>query len=160
MSAVMVDVLTGAFTKAAFEGQLQKAVAQAHRDRQPLSVLHVDVDELLELNDLAGRDRADALLSEVVSLIAAALEEQAPIGRVEGGAFAAFRLGWDAAMAEAAAQRLRTRVHALTASGRTLTVSVGIAELRDAEPYGNLLEAAAEAATRAKQAGRDAVVCR
>ena len=59
------------------------------------------------------------------------------------------------------AEQLRSAVSLKRHGGDVrVTVSVGVAALRPSEPAGNLLDAAAEACQRAKQAGRNAVVAR
>lgn len=156
-----VDLQTGAFQRARFEEELGRRVSAAHRAHHPLAVLYVDVDELQEHNDLFGTSRGDALLSGVAELISAELDGRGPIGRIQGGAFAVAIDGMDEPRAVSLAERIRRTISArLSTNGTRVTVSVGVAALRPAEPWGNLLEAAELACTRAKQSGRNAVASR
>lgn len=147
-----------------FESRLAQAVAAAHGASQPLSVLWVDVDEVQEANDAHGPEAVDGALSAVVEELAAELDGRGPVGQVSGAAFVAYMRGAPAAegahVAEALRRRLARRPFQAESGAFHLTVSVGVAGLRPAEPYGNLLEAAEVACRKAKQAGRDRVVVR
>lgn len=156
-----VDLQTGAWKRQRFEAELGRHVSAAHRAHLPLSVLYVDVDELQEHNDLHGTPRGDELLSQIAELIAREVDGRGPLGRVEGGAFAIALDGLSEPQAVALAERIRRTISArLSTNGGRVTVSVGVAALRPFEPWGNLLEAAETACTRAKQAGRNTVAAR
>lgn len=156
-----VDLQTGAFHRARFEEELGRRVSLAHRAHHPLCVLYVDVDELQEHNDLFGAPRGDEVLSGVAELISGEVDGRGPIGRIRGGAFAVAIEGLGEPQAVALAERIRRTISArLSTHGTKVTVSVGVAALRQSEPWGNLLEAAELACTRAKQAGRNAVAAR
>lgn len=156
-----VDLQTGAWRRARFEEELARQVSLAHRGRLPLSVLYVDLDELQEHNDLLGAAEGDALLAQVAELIAREADGRGPLGRISGGAFALRLDGADLAEAVALAERIRRTISARLSRGAVrVTVSVGVAALRLAEPWGNLLEAAQTASIRAKQAGRNTVATR
>lgn len=159
-----VDAATGAFTRSHFEALLLSAVKDARRTGEPLCVLWVDVDELTEANDVAGREAADAALAVLTQALAQALDGRGAIGRVGGGAFAVAlgRTDLPAALrlAEAVRGAAAGQAHRGEAGSFKLTVSCGVAQLREGEPWGNLLDAAEEACTRAKQGGRDQVAAR
>lgn len=156
-----VDVATGAYLRSRFEEELARAVPPAHRGNEALGVLYVDVDELQEHNDLHGTDRGDEVISRVAELISRETDGRGPIGRVEGGAFAVLLSGLPEHQAIQLAERIRRTISARLATGVTrVTVSVGVAMLKPSEPWGNLLEAAEVACTRAKQSGRNAVAAR
>ena len=159
-----VDLLTGAFKKAHLEAQLVQAVGEAKKRRTPLCLIHVDIDELQEHNDLHGRDTLDVAISWLAGKISEVIDGQGPIGRVGGDEFAVVLPGVTLDRAKRLAEKLRRLVpqtlHASTFGDYRLTVCVGVAALRAQEPSGNLLDAAEEACTRAKQAGRDGVVSR
>ena len=163
--APWLDLLTGAWRREHFEGELSKAVSRARKARRPLSLLWLDVDELCEHNDLHGQDAVDAALAHLVSRWAQALDGQGPIARVSGGIFAVPLEGTPLAHAREVGERLRRlsprTLHSSAFGGDfRLTVSVGVAPLRRGLPWGNLLDAAEEACLRAKVGGRDLVVTR
>jgi diguanylate cyclase (GGDEF)-like protein len=159
-----IDLLTGAYLRPYLEEELAYAVAEAKRGQGPLSIIHIDVDDLQEHNDLFGRATLDQALSALVSTIASIIDGQGPIGRLGGDEFAVLLLGVARERATRLAERIRlaaAQPGPATPQGLLrLTVSVGVASLRPSEPLGNLLEAAEEACRRAKQSGRNSVVTR
>jgi diguanylate cyclase (GGDEF)-like protein len=159
--APQLDLLTGAWRRDFFEAQLGRAVSESHRQRAPFGLLYLNIDDLQEHNDVNGYPAVDAALSEVASTISEVLDGRGPIGRVEGGAFAVYLAGFTLEDSLAIAEQIRRRMPRLLAAGKSqLTVSVGVAALREGEPWGNLLEAAEKACLKAKQGGRDIVVPR
>ncbi|MBX5483986.1 MAG: GGDEF domain-containing protein [Myxococcaceae bacterium] len=167
MSAELVrgiDLLTGALSREAFEAVVARAVHEARRDGRVLSLLWIDVDELCELNDIHGRDALDASLSWLATRLSRVIDGRGPIGRVEGGAFAALLpdVTRDAALvlSDQIRRAIPRLVHSSAFGDYRIAVSVGVASLKPTEPWGNFLEAAEMACRRAKQGGRDAVVAR
>jgi diguanylate cyclase (GGDEF)-like protein len=158
-----IDLLTGAFKRTHFERLLTQQVSHTRKEGGPLSLIYFDVDECQELNDSHGKDRVDAALAWVASMISQTLDGLGPIGRVGGDEFAVV-LKVQPEHAMRLAQRLRQAVsrelHASAFGDFRLTVSAGIVGLRPKELPGNLLDAGEEACTRAKQQGRDAVAVR
>lgn len=161
--APQVDLLTGAYKRSRFEDEVARAVAHARRVKAPLSLLHVDIDDLQEHNDLHGRDALDLALSWLASKVSEVSDGRGPIGRIGGDELAIVMPGVGLEQAAELAETLRRlvprTVHASSFGGYRLTISVGVVALRPQELSGNLLDAAADACRRAKQGGRNAV-CR
>jgi diguanylate cyclase (GGDEF)-like protein len=155
---VELDLGTGVYTRGAFERELAFAVQVARRAAQPCSLLVVDVDDFQALRDVRGDLAADSCVEALAQRISAESSGAGPIGRLGADTFALLLPGWALARACALADRLRSAARADRCV--SATVSVGVAALRPAEPWGNLLEAAETACTRAKQAGRDRSVHR
>jgi diguanylate cyclase (GGDEF)-like protein len=155
---VELDLETGVFTRQAFERELAFAVRVARRAAQPCSLLVVDVDNFQALRDTRGDLAADSCIEALAQRISAESNGAGPIGRLGGDTFGLLLPGWGLPRACAVADRLRAATRADPCV--LATVSVGVAALRPSEPWGNLLEAAETACTRAKQAGRDRSVHR
>ena len=155
---VELDLETGVYTRGAFERELAFAVQVARRAAQPCSLLVVDVDDFQALKDVRGDLAADSCVEALAQRISAESSGAGPIGRLGADTFALLLPGWALARACALADRLRSAARADQCV--SATVSVGVAALRPAEPWGNLLEAAEAACIRAKQAGRDRSVHR
>ncbi len=159
-----IDLLTGAFKRDHFEQLLAAAISRSRRAGQPLCLLHLDVDELQEHNDLQGRDALDVALGWLAAKVSAVIDGRGPIGRVGGDEFAVVLEGCTLDQACRTSGKLRKLVsqtlHASAFGDYRLTVSIGLAGLREGEPPGNLLEAAEAACRKAKQGGRDALVQR
>ncbi len=162
--AAYTDLLTGAWKKEHFELQLARAVSQAQRVREPLSLVVVDVDQLQEHNDVHGAIQLDNSIGWLATKISDVVDGRGPIGRVGGGSFAVYLPAFTEELALRLAQRLRRSVaatpHESDFGAYRLTISVGVATLRRGEPWGNLVEAAERACLKAKQGGRDTVAAR
>lgn len=162
--APWLDPATGALLPTAFDARAADAVRHARRTGSALSLVWLDVDDLLEHNDLHGREAVDRALEWIVATLGGLVDGAGPIGRVKGGAFAVLLPGADRARALEVSERARAliseRDHRSGWGDFRLTVSVGVASLRGDEPWGNFVDAAETACVRAKQGGRDAVVAR
>jgi diguanylate cyclase (GGDEF)-like protein len=159
-----VDLLTGAWNKERFESAFAEVCSRAQRDREPLALIRIDVDNMQEMNDMHGRDRMDGCLAWLAEKVSAIGDGRGPIGRLGGDDFALYMRNCSLEDALHLAERLRravpTTLHASAFGDFRLTVSVGVAVNKRGEPWGNLLEAAEQACIRAKQGGRDAVASR
>ena len=162
------DALTGACNRRHF---LQRASRGLHRvltDKQPVSVLMLDIDHFKSFNDTHGHAVGDQVLRHVAGHCQAVLREVDVFGRLGGEEFAVF-LEASAEVAQGVAERIRQAVQTpLVTEGKTLsvTVSVGVAvAARDLlatlpEPDRALAETlrrADEALYAAKQQGRNRV---
>lgn len=144
-----VDVHTGAFLRDHFLAELSTAVGRSSRDKAPLCLLLIDVDEVQEANDLHGRESVDAQLSKFASAVAEGVDGLGPIGRIENDTFAILLEGMTLPAAVSLAERVRARLR--TQRPPRLLGSIGVAQARPGEPWGNLLDAAEAAVIQAKQ---------
>ncbi len=161
--AYQVDLLTGAFNQERFEQTLARAVAESNRSNPRLVLLHVDLDDMQEHNDVRGREAMDAALGRVAEKLSELPFSPGPIGRLDGDSFEVF-LACSLDEGLKAAEQLREQIESLVLNSPqgpfSLTVSVGVAALKPNEPWGNLAEAARAACDKAKHGGRNMSVCR
>ena len=158
------DGLTGLLNRSAIIELLQKELARASREGQPLSVLMVDLDFFKRVNDRHGHAAGDAVLRESARRMREALRAYDLVGRYGGEEFLIVLPGCDGESAISQAERVRETV----ASGRFLaghrslavTCSIGVSSRalpceadRDA-----LLREADLALYRAKDDGRNRFV--
>lgn len=167
---VAVDALTGIANRRHFDRVLDSELRRARRERQPLSLIFLDLDEFKRFNDSNGHTQGD----EVLRRVALTLDETFRRGgdlvaRYGGEEFAVVLPGVDARRAGLYAERLRRRVWRLAilnpaseVSDR-ITISAGVAAVVphasgfiDATPDA-LLRAADQALYRAKCLGRNRV---
>ncbi|MHB8875946.1 MAG: GGDEF domain-containing protein [Myxococcaceae bacterium] len=159
--APQVDLLTGAYKRHRFEDEVARAVARAKKGKRPLCLLHVDIDDLQEHNDVHGRDALDQAVSWLASKISEVMDGRGPIGRLGGDELAVLMPGVAIKEAMEIAEAIRKLVpktlHASAFGDYRLTVSMGVVAMRPEELSGNLLDAAEDACRKAKQGGRNAV---
>jgi diguanylate cyclase (GGDEF)-like protein/PAS domain S-box-containing protein len=159
-SLAYLDPLTGLPNRLLFNDRVTVAVAQAHRLRQRLAVLFLDLDRFKIINDSLGHSIGDRLLQEVAARLLAAVREGDTVARLGGDEFtlllpAVVRAEDAAKIAEKLLESLR---QSFRLDGRELfvTSSLGISlypdDGHDAE---SLVKNADTAMYRAKEEGRD-----
>lgn len=162
LESAMTDGLTGMGNRRALDETLANHVEQARRYGQPLSVLLMDLDHFKEVNDTLGHAAGDAILKMVSERIQTQIRSCDHGFRYGGEEFAVVLPHTGQEAAQRVAERLRRtfREQPLEYDERTLslTVSIGIASVRDGEEsMDELLKAADTALYAAKNSGRDRV---
>ena len=152
------DELTGALNRRAILGALDDALQAGARP----SVALMDLDHFKLVNDSHGHLVGDTALRRFVLGAVRSLRADDRIGRYGGEEFLLLLATSEPATALAIAERVRRAVSGEAwgdvAAGLHITVSIGLATLRDGETAEQLLQRADEALYRAKAEGRDRVV--
>lgn len=81
------DELTGLPNRRLFHDLLQQSLKQAHRNKQEIGVLFLDLDNFKRVNDLYGHDHGDKLLKEVARLLQGRLRDSDILCRWGGDEF-------------------------------------------------------------------------
>jgi diguanylate cyclase (GGDEF)-like protein len=163
---VSVDGLTGIANRRHFDRVLERELRRARRERLPLSLIFLDLDEFKRFNDTYGHARGD----DVLRVVATTLDETFRRGgdlvaRYGGEEFAVVLPGVDGRRAELYAERLRRRIWCLALPydaspvATRVTISGGVATaLPDLNVTAHeLLHAADTALYRAKCLGRNRI---
>ncbi len=136
--------------------------ALARQDVATVSLLVADLDEFKSVNDRFGHQIGDTVLVSVGRLLHAHVRQSDCAVRLGGDEFALVlaSAGTDVARrrAEALVAAVRAQPWADLAPGLSVTVSVGSASGKTTD-FTALIERADRALYRAKQGGRDTVVC-
>lgn len=82
------DQMTGMGNRRAFRRDFERALAQARRERQPLTLVIADVDGLKRTNDEVGHERGDELLMAVAAAIDSSSRASDSTYRIGGDEFA------------------------------------------------------------------------
>ena len=160
------DSLTGLHNRRSFNQQFERLWRQAQREGKSLALLLCDIDHFKAYNDSYGHQAGDVALQHVGALIQQAARRPLDMGvRIGGEEFALllFDIAADEAVrrAEALRQALEQAgiSHRESASGKVLTMSVGVAWLSpDSQPQlSQLYEQADRALYQAKASGRNQV---
>jgi diguanylate cyclase (GGDEF)-like protein/PAS domain S-box-containing protein len=158
------DGLTGLANRRCFDQTLHAEWARALRQRQPLSLLMVDVDNFKAYNDANGHLGGDECLKRIATAVASEMRANDLVARYGGEEFAVILPNQSLKGAASVAERIRTRVEQLqvpnrVAPGRHVTVSIGAATaIASHDNSASELVAIADAALyRAKHMGRNRI---
>lgn len=162
----MADTLTGIPNRRAFNNGFRAAWERSIREKQPLSVLMMDLDNFKDLNDRYGHAHGDAVLCMVAHALRDTLRSGGDIvARYGGEEFVALLPNQPLSGAISVANRLCAAVRAASlpatvtgAPGRA-TISIGVASGLPAlqNRASDLLRSADAALYEAKSLGRDCV---
>lgn len=154
------DPLTGLFNRGYFSNRLESDVAFALRHDKPLTLVFFDVDHFKSINDRFGHQAGDAVLRELAERVGSTTRSEDILARFGGEEFVLICRDVEAQRALKAAERIMdtvtARPFALPNAELHVTVSVGVADLRDLEqPSAEALLSAADSALyAAKRKGR------
>jgi diguanylate cyclase (GGDEF)-like protein len=135
--------------------------ARARESGRPFTAIVADIDLFKQVNDRYGHAAGDEALRCLGAWINEAVGGSGIAGRSGGDEFTIL-LDADAAEAEAMLQRLRGRIEPVTVFGQTFRISIssGVCQADEqAVTLEHLIHEADQALYRAKQEGRDRVVC-
>ncbi|HEY0491003.1 MAG TPA: diguanylate cyclase [Telluria sp.] len=158
------DGLTGLANRRCFDDTLHAEWARAMRQKQPLSLLMVDVDNFKAYNDANGHLGGDDCLKRIATAVASEMRANDLVARYGGEEFAVILPNQALKGAAIVAERIRARVEQLRLPNRfsrdgRVTVSIGAATaLASSDTEASQLVAIADAALyRAKHMGRNRI---
>lgn len=157
---VRVDSLTGVPNRRAMDEELNVLRLRALRYGHEMAVVLLGLDRFEAYGAAAGRRGGDDLLRRLAGQLKTSLRGSDSLYRPGGDEFLALLPGQSTETATIVAERLCAAVRALVLehpAGGFVTISAGVAGLRDGESTEQLLARADGALSAAKQAGRDCV---
>ncbi|HEV2672902.1 MAG TPA: sensor domain-containing diguanylate cyclase [Aliidongia sp.] len=159
------DALTGLFSRRYIMEAAETEIARARREKEPLSVMMIDLDHFKQVNDRHGHAAGDAALQAVALMLTRSLRPTDIIARYGGEELVALLPGTDLADAIQIAGRARAAIAAerldLDGVALSVTASFGIAEWVSHElSIEQALKRADIALYSVKQRGRNAVAAR
>src|SRR5256885_7108421 len=154
-----LDALTGLHNRRYFHETLAREVARAHRYGRELALVVFDLDDFKAINDRIGHLAGDAVLAETAERVKDVVRSADVACRVGGDEFAVILPESKTGDADQLYHRLLGAVGSrpVRQAGR-LSVSAGIAELREEDDPTTFFERADEALYRAKEHGQAQVV--
>ncbi|MCL2058809.1 MAG: diguanylate cyclase [Oscillospiraceae bacterium] len=161
----MTDALTGIPNRRNFDLRLSMEWAHAIREKKPIAVMVIDLDNFKEYNDTFKHKQGDFMLKTVAGLLeSAAKRAQDLAARIGGDEFAILLPNTELAPAVEIAGALRERIadlRLIAGSGEDtqMTVSIGVTCMRPApdDPSDEFVDMADSYLYQAKNSGRNKV---
>jgi len=160
----LLDPLTSLPNRRAFQRRCEEAIAKAHAELMPLTVLMVDIDHFKSINDRFGHPAGDSVLVNVGNTLSGSVRASDFVGRYGGEEFVLVFESTPMGTAFDIAERIRTNLKSVnwsrtlqSSNHERLTVSIGIAEINHDENVESLIRRADQALYLAKRKGRDRV---
>jgi len=157
------DPLTGLPNRLLFMNRLEQALATAHRSKQKVALLYLDLDGFKQINDYYGHQIGDKVLQRAARIFHRSVREADTVGRLGGDEFVVLlqNIG-DRSGAESVARKIKkafrqpsVELHGISKILPVLGTSVGLAVYpEDGSTTAELLKAADQAMYRDKAAGK------
>ena len=157
------DSLTGIFNLRFMVERMNEEIANAQRYNTALSVIYCDLDHFKKVNDQYGHPGGDEVLRQVTKAISFKTRTQDVFARVGGEEFAVLLPQCNHSDAIDYAERIRKTVEQLpiqipTKPAFGVTISLGVATLKEHETVNDFYKRADQNLYLAKQQGRNKVV--
>jgi diguanylate cyclase (GGDEF)-like protein len=156
-----LDELTGSYNRRCIMRMLDEEIARAARSGSPCSVALIDLDWFKRINDAFGHPTGDEVLRTFAITMFANIRANDRFGRYGGEEFLLILPDMDAANAVRALDRLRAIISELDWSAFSpsmkVTISAGVATLKQNETPDTFLARADSALYAAKARGRNRI---
>ncbi len=157
------DALTGVFNFRYFQERLKEEVQAANRFNTSLTLISFDIDHFKQVNDTYGHPAGDEVLIAITQAASSALRKHEVLARVGGEEFAVLLAGCDEKNGKITAERIRNIISSTsvtTSDGKNIsvTVSLGVSELKKKTDAATLCKQLDRALYQAKEKGRNRTV--
>ncbi len=155
----VTDGLTGLYNRRYFEEYLKKEVTRALRQKQPFSVIGLDLDHLKQINDKFGHAYGDLAIKTVAEVLKRNARSIDTAARMGGEEFNVILPGVDSKGAMIAAERIRKALESEQLDTiKQITASIGVATfLEHSDNIEDILELTDQAMYQSKRNGRNRV---
>jgi diguanylate cyclase (GGDEF)-like protein len=155
----LIDPLTSVKNRAAYDSSISREISLAMRYDNPLAMIILDIDHFKAVNDQYGHLFGDCVLRDVAQVIQAQIRDSDMVFRYGGEEFVILLSNTSETGALLLAERIRQAVSQLecnfNSNSTKVTVSQGIACLKDDETQDALFKRADDALYNAKDSGRN-----
>ncbi len=157
------DALTGLLNRRAMRERLEEEEHRIEREGGVLSVVLADIDLFKRVNDTYGHERGDDVLVETARIMSAGLRQHDVVARWGGEEFLVMLPSTAMTGASTVMERLREAIAShdfgLGQGAKKITMTFGVATLREGSTIVDCIRLADEALYRGKTGGRNRVVC-
>lgn len=149
------DYLTNTATRERLEEEARRWMNFCRRQRLPLCLVFVDLDDLKRINDRYGHVMGDIALKEVASVMKKQLRNSDTVARWGGDEFVLLLPNVSLQNAVLLLDRVKTAVSQLTIEGSvSISCSYGVVQMGPESTYAEMLSQADALMYRAKQTGK------
>jgi diguanylate cyclase (GGDEF)-like protein len=157
----IVDGLTQVHNKRYFMEFLDREMARCSRYDRPLALLLFDIDKFKQINDVHGHLAGDYILKRLAEMVAKHVRKEEAFARYGGEEFAIIMPETNGDRAKIFAEKIRRMVESTPFSYEdreiAVTVSIGIAEMKQHREPMAFIKASDEKLYLAKSKGRNRV---
>lgn len=155
----VTDALTGLYNRRYFEEALEKEVQRAKRQKQPFSIIGIDLDYLKKINDTYGHTFGDLAIKTIADVLKSNARSVDVPARIGGEEFNVLLPGINSEGAMIAAERIRKSIESVEIDTiGHITGSLGVATyFEHSEDVEELLELTDQAMYTSKRNGRNRV---
>jgi diguanylate cyclase (GGDEF)-like protein len=158
----IVDGLTQAYNKRYLIENLERELVRCGRNKRPVSLVMFDIDHFKQINDQHGHLTGDHVLKELARRVRTRVRRDEIFARYGGEEFAVLLPEASQENAVQFAEQVRQLVETATIpfEGEEIkvTISLGVASVKDETPVEQFIKMADDRLYKAKRAGRNRVV--
>jgi diguanylate cyclase (GGDEF)-like protein len=162
----VTDELTGLYNRRYLDSALESYFQTSRTVNKPLTLIMVDLDYFREINNLYGHETGDNAIIEVANTFRKHLREQDSMARYGGDEFTVILRDTEQKDAFDLAEKIRmdlkkfTLLKNLGGNIKTMSLSMGMASFpKNADNLPDLRRKADQALYKAKENGKDRVIC-
>ena len=152
-----IDKLTSIFNRYKIDMALNEQIEVAKRYKRPMSIIFFDIDHFKEVNDTYGHKKGDFVLIELAKVINQNIRKSDIFGRWGGEEFLLILPETRIDKAEKLAEKLRKIVENHDFDGLSITISLGVTELKENDNISSLMGRVDKLLYKAKENGRNQV---
>jgi diguanylate cyclase len=156
-----LDPVSGAMKLNIFKMIVRKLLRRKDVVDEPFTLLMIEVDNLVSINDKYGEEAGDLYLRKLVKVINNELRGNDFVAQYRGGTFLVLLRDVSIKTASRVAQRLKDKIDRITVSHKgeefSATVSMGFAEAERKDTFETLLDKCEQALYLAKSEGKNCI---
>jgi diguanylate cyclase (GGDEF)-like protein len=162
--SIFLDPLTGIYNRRWLNEMFKREIQRCQKSESPLGLIMIDVDHFKNFNDQNGHLAGDQCLKSIATTLHSNLRPNDMVARFGGEEFSVLLPDTGEKGCIMIAERLRgaiSKTIIIDNKGNKLpsvTISLGIAQLKQGDSIESLLDQADKALYQAKEQGRDCVV--
>lgn len=152
------DVLTGLLNRAGWRTHAEALNEEQDRQNKGLNVAFLDIDHFKHVNDRFGHAVGDRVLMDTARILTRFLPKRGLLARLGGEEFVAALPDMTPEQAQATLERMRKAVADHEGMAK-ITISIGLAQTSPTKDLTQAMHDADMLLLRAKEAGRNRLVC-